>query len=175
MKVSVIIPVYNVESYVEECIRSVQEQTLSDIEIICIDDRGSDNSIQIIEKLAEKDKRISIFSNDRNEGLAKSRNEGLSKARGEYIYFLDSDDMIEPDTLEKMYLISKEDELDAVVFGARFIYETKELEEKFSTNPSEFKGDYPEVLDGKKLFVQWMEIWDWMPSQPRYFFNRSFL
>ena len=62
MKVSVIIPVYNVESYVEECIRSVQEQTLSDIEIICIDDRGSDNSIQIIEKLAGKDKRISIFS-----------------------------------------------------------------------------------------------------------------
>ena len=175
MKVSVIIPVYNVESYVEECIRSVQEQTLSDIEIICIDDRGSDNSIQIIEKLAGKDKRISIFSNDRNEGLAKSRNEGLSKARGEYIYFLDSDDMIEPDTLEKLYLISKEDELDAVVFGARFIYETKELEERFSTNPSEFKGDYPEVLDGKKLFVQWMEIWDWMPSQPRYFYNRSFL
>ena len=175
MKVSVIIPVYNVESYIEECLRSVQEQTLPDIEIICIDDKGSDNSIQIIEKLAEKDKRISIYTNDKNRGLAYSRNVGLLNAKGEYVYFLDSDDMIEPEALESLYQIAKKDELDAITFCARFVYENKDLEEKFSTNPARFKGEYPDILEGKTLFVQWMKIWDWMPSQPRFFYNRRFL
>lgn len=102
VKVSVIIPVYNVEKYLEECLESVVNQTLSDIEIICIDDGSADKSFEILQQYAEKDSRIKIFKQE-NQGAAAARNNGLDKAIGDYLYFLDSDDYIKSDCLEKMY------------------------------------------------------------------------
>lgn len=175
MKVSVIIPVYNVEPYVAECLESVQRQTLRDIEILCINDASTDGSFEIVRKLAAEDQRIQCYENSRNLGLASTRNCGLELARGQYVYFLDSDDMIRPETLAQLYRKAVEDELDAVVFSSRFIYESEELKEKFSKDRSGFGHVYPGILTGKELFMRWMETWEWMPSQPRYFYDRSFL
>lgn len=175
MKVSVIIPVYNVEKYVEECLRSVMNQTLKDIEIICIEDAGADSSKDIIKRLMGEDSRISLFVNEENMGLASVRNLGMEKAKGEYIYFLDSDDMIKKEALYELYTKAERETLDACIFAADFIYENEELEKKFSSNPAVYKGSYPSVMNGKELYIKWMKVWDWMPSQPRYFYRRDFL
>ena len=102
-KISLIIPIYNVEKYLRECLDSVVNQTFKDIEIICVDDCGTDNSMQIVDEYAKKDERIKIIHHETNKGLAISRNTGMDNATGEYIFFLDSDDYILPNTLEKMY------------------------------------------------------------------------
>ena len=102
-KISVIIPVYNVEKYLSRCLDSVCSQTFNDIEIICINDCSPDNSAEILQEYAEKDKRIRIINKEKNGGLSAARNSGFAVATGEYIYFLDSDDWIELDFLEKMY------------------------------------------------------------------------
>lgn len=175
MKVSVIIPVYNVEDYVEDCIKSVLNQTLQNYEIVCIHDAGTDNSWSKVKALALEDNRIKLLENPENKGLATTRNTGLKKAQGEYVYFLDSDDMIRPDALESLYESSSADDLDIFIFGADFIYETKELEENFRTNPARFKKDYPLVMSSQELYKEWIKYWDWMPSQPRYFYKRDFL
>ncbi|MBO7641698.1 MAG: glycosyltransferase [Alphaproteobacteria bacterium] len=102
VKISVIIPVYNVEKYLARCLDSVTKQTLKDIEIICINDGSIDKSVSIVEQYAKKDKRISLI-NQENKGLSAARNTGMRVARGKYISFVDSDDWIDLDFLEKLY------------------------------------------------------------------------
>lgn len=173
--VSVVIPVYNVERYVAECLDSVLAQTLTDIEIICINDCSTDGSRAVVESYLEKDARISLYDNEVNRGLATTRNRGLDRAKGKYVYFLDSDDMIERNALQELYSAAERDNLDAAVFAARFIFEDESMRPKFGSNPAAYKGDYPDVMNGQELYKKWMELWDWMPSQPRYFYRREFL
>lgn len=101
-KVSVIIPVYNTEEYIAKCLETVINQTLKEIEIICIDDGSSDNSLNILKKFAEKDERITIIKQE-NFHAGVARNAGLAIAKGEYLSFLDSDDFFELNMLEEMY------------------------------------------------------------------------
>ena len=100
MKISVIIPVYNVEKYLRQCLDSVINQTYKDLEIICVEDCSTDNSPQILQEYAQKDERIKILYNEKNSKLGPTRNNGLKVATGEYIHFLDSDDWLEPDAYE---------------------------------------------------------------------------
>lgn len=102
MKISVIIPVYNVEKYLKQCLDSVINQTYKDLEIICVNDASTDNSPAILQEYAQKDNRIIIINNEKNSKLGPTRNHGMQYATGEYIHFLDSDDWIEPDTYEKL-------------------------------------------------------------------------
>lgn len=175
MKVSVVIPIYNVEKYIVACVNSVRNQTLTDIEIICIHDNGSDNSFELVKQMAKEDSRICLYENDENMGLAATRNKGMDFATGQYIYFLDSDDMIVPDALEKLYERAEKDMLEVQVFGACFIYENEELKQKFGSNPRKFKQNYENIISGQELFIEWMKVWDWMPSQPRFFYKKAFL
>ena len=99
-KVSVIIPVYNVEKYLRECLDSVVNQTLKDIEIICVNDGSTDNSLQILEEYASQDSRIKIINNEKNMFAGPSRNKGLTASSGEYVYFMDSDDYLKLNALE---------------------------------------------------------------------------
>lgn len=103
MKISIIVPVYNAESFLERCLDSVLSQTLSDIEVICIDDCSKDNSFKILNEYAEKDSRLKCFRNEANIGQGLTRNKGLDMARGEYIAFVDCDDWIEADMYEVLY------------------------------------------------------------------------
>lgn len=110
-KISVIIPIYNVENYLKDCLDSICTQTLTDIEIICIDDGSTDNSLSIINEYASKDSRIKVISK-KNGGQATARNLGIKEAQGEYIAFVDSDDFIESEMLEKLYSKAKDNNLD---------------------------------------------------------------
>jgi len=100
--VSVIIPVYNTEKYIAECLDSVLSQTFKDFEAICIDDGSTDNSLSIIKEYAARDSRIKIMS-QKNQGVVAARNNAIATACGEYILPLDSDDMIAPDCLKVLY------------------------------------------------------------------------
>lgn len=116
-KVSVIIPVYNTELFVEEAIKSVLNQTLTDIEVIVVNDGSTDNSLQVIERLSNTDSRIKKITQE-NQGQSVARNLGLNIAKGEYIYFMDSDDMISQNTLEICYTKCTSEDLDFVFFDA---------------------------------------------------------
>ena len=125
-KVSIVVPVHNVEKYVGECIESLVNQTLKDIEIICIDDCGKDNSMQIIEQFAQRDKRIKIIKNTKNRGVSYSRNIGIKKAIAPYILFCDSDDMLTPDACEKMLNIITQQNADIAACSMKIIYEANQ-------------------------------------------------
>ncbi|WP_157159381.1 glycosyltransferase family 2 protein [Brachyspira pilosicoli] len=114
IRVSVIVPIYNVEDYLRECLDSIINQTLKDIEILCIDDCGTDNSINILEEYSKKDDRIKIISHKENKGLGPARNTGIKESKGEYISFIDSDDYVSMDYLENLYNTAKKYNTDVV-------------------------------------------------------------
>jgi len=174
-KVSVIIPVYNVELYLADCLDSVVNQTLQEIEIICVNDGSTDNSLAILRKYQKDDKRIKIIDFPRNGGQSYARNQGISKARGEYIYFLDADDMIVPEAMEDLYVLSKRENLDIVYFDTYLIFETKQLASKFNAYKTERKAEYQRVYHGEALFAEFIENDDWVVSPPRQFFKYKFL
>lgn len=106
--VSVVMPAYNAERYIETAIRSVKAQTFTDWELIIIDDGSKDSSVEIIERLAEEDSRIKFFRNDENMGVAKTRNRGMKLSCGKYVAFLDSDDIWYPNKLDAQLTRMKE-------------------------------------------------------------------
>lgn len=113
-KVSVILPIYNVAKYLRKCLDSVINQTLKDIEIICINDCSADNCENIILEYAKKDGRIKIINNEKNYGIGFSRNIGINESSGEYISFIDADDYIEKDYIEILYNTAIKNKADIV-------------------------------------------------------------
>lgn len=112
--ISVIIPVYNVAKYLAKCLDSICKQTLSDIEIICINDCSTDDSLEILRNYAKKDKRVQIIDLKENQGAAVARNKGLEIARGEYLGFVDPDDYIDLNFYEELYKKAQETRADIV-------------------------------------------------------------
>lgn len=165
VKVSVIIPIYNVEEFLRECLESVIDQTLQEIEIICVNDGTKDNSMDIVKEYVPKDKRI-IIVNKTNGGLSSARNTGMDIASGEYLYFLDSDDYLRPQTLEKLYGLAKENDLDNIFFSAETFFENDEVKEKNKSYITYYdrNRDYMGVYDGQELFTLMEEANDFKPS-----------
>lgn len=116
VKVSVIVPVYNVENYLAECLDSLLNQTLKEIEIICVDDCSPDNSAQIMRNYAERDKRIKNIFLTQNGGLSHARNQAMKQMKGKYVFFLDSDDMLELEALEKLYNVAEANNAEHLSF-----------------------------------------------------------
>ena len=132
--ISVIVPVYNVEKYVERCIDSIMNQTYKNIEVIVVDDGSTDKSLEIIKNKYKKNKKISIYHKS-NGGLSSARNYGLEKCNGEYIAFIDSDDWIDPDCIEKVVkCIQVNDFPEIVEFGYRKVNDNIVIEEKKLNN-----------------------------------------
>ncbi len=123
-KLSVIIPIYNVEKYIPQCLDSILNQAFKDFEIICVNDGSSDNSLSVLQSYKEKDDRI-IIIDKKNEGSGIARNAGLAIAKGDYIYFVDGDDWVEENVFDK--IIAKADELntDILIFGGLSYYDGK--------------------------------------------------
>lgn len=113
-KVSIVIPVYRVEKYIETCLETLQNQTLEDLEFIFIDDCGGDSSLETIERYAESDSRIKVIRNPENMGAGRSRNRGIDAATGEYIAFLDPDDWVDKNFYEVLYQRAVEEGCDIV-------------------------------------------------------------
>lgn len=106
MKISIIMPVYGVEDYVEKAIKSVLSQSLTDFEFFAVDDGSKDKSGAICDELAKTDSRLKVIHQE-NQGSSAARNAGLDKATGKYVYFIDADDWIEQDMLENMYNLAE--------------------------------------------------------------------
>lgn len=161
-KISIIIPVYNTEEFVEEAVRSIMNQTLKDIEIIIINDGSTDNSLSIIKRLANEDNRIQIYS-QKNQGLSITRNQGISYANGKYLYFMDSDDFLEPEALEICFLKSEENTLDFIFFDADILNKNTNYninlnyQRKDCTNPNI-------VYNGIQIFTILIESSKYTPS-----------
>lgn len=147
MKVSVIVPVYNVEKYLEKGLDSLAKQTLKDIEIIIVNDGSPDNSQKIIDKYVKKYPTMKCYIKE-NGGLSDARNYGIKKATGEYIAFMDSDDYVSEDTYEVMYNKAKEKDFDMVVCDLNYVYPNDELMEVTSgiaSDTEDIKGIYTNI------------------------------
>lgn len=131
IKVSLIIPVYNVEKYLKECLNSAINQTLKEIEIICVDDGSTDGSKKILKEYAKKDSRIKII-NQKNQKQGAARNNAMKIAKGEYLVFLDSDDYLRDDALELIYSKMKKNNLDMLSYSG---YNFKDGSNEKEINP----------------------------------------
>ena len=116
VKISAIMPVYNVEKFIGKCIESLQAQTLTEWELIAVDDGSPDNSGAICDEYAKNDSRITVIHKE-NGGAPSARNTAIPQAKGEYLYFVDSDDWAEPTMFEDMYKMAKENNAQLVVAG----------------------------------------------------------
>ena len=152
IKVSVVIPVYNVEKYLEDCIKSVINQTLDDIEIICVNDGSTDKSLDILERYALEDSRMTIISQE-NRGHAVATNIGMTQASGKYLFLMDSDDIIRHDALELAFNKAEETNVDFVLFKAiNYDNQTKEYYETKSYSMDEvFKRVKEDVFNYKDV------------------------
>lgn len=115
--VSVIIPIYNVENYIIECVESIAMQTFKNIEIVCVDDGSSDASFSLVKEYAKNDSRFTLIEQT-NQGVSAARNHGIAQAKGKYLYCMDSDDVLELHAIEELYKKAEENDLDVVYFDA---------------------------------------------------------
>lgn len=146
-KVSIIIPVYNVEKYLEDCVQSVQKQSYENLEIILVDDGSTDNSGKLCDSLAQEDKRILVF-HTKNQGVSAARNFGLKQAGGKYVAFVDSDDLTESGYIESLTNKLEEDETIGL---AVCDYKMKTDNNIFEVAPKNKKASYC-VKDEKDFF-----------------------
>lgn len=144
VKVSIIVPIYNVDKYLGKCLESLINQTLKDIEIICVDDGSVDNSLKILEKYAQQDKRIKVISKS-NSGVSDARNMGLENAIGEYIGFIDPDDWIDLDYYEKLYSQAIKYNCDIAVADIKRVINNKQYI-SYTTGTTQIVDDYYKKL-----------------------------
>ena len=119
--ISVIVPVYNAEKYLVQCLDSLVQQTYNDLEIITVNDCSNDNSLNILREYATRDKRIKVIDLPVNSGVSFARNTGIAAASGEWISFVDSDDWVDLVRYEKLYTYAEQENADAVLDGFRYI------------------------------------------------------
>ncbi len=160
MKISIIIPVYNVAPYIEECIQSVMNQTYKNLEVLIVDDCGTDNSMDLVfrmlgnqEVVVRQNILFRVIHHDRNKGLSEARNTGIEEASGDYIYFLDSDDYIVPNCLELMATKALETHADCI--ESRFLTSNDDTR-KF---PIGYKESKKEIMN--LFYVRTMHIEAW--------------
>ena len=155
-KVSILVPIYNVEKYLRQCLDSLVGQTLQEIEIICINDGSTDSSPEVIKEYAKEDERIKVITK-KNSGYGDSMNKGLAKATGEYIGIVESDDFIELDAFEKLYALAKEFDAD-VVRGNFYEYRGGKNQVNLSVDPQDV-GRLVNPKQRTSIFYQQPAIW----------------
>ena len=163
-QISVIIPIYNCEKYIKECLSSLIKQTFKNFEIICINDGSNDDTLKILKKFEAKDERIIIF-NQNNSGPGIARNIGMKKSKGEYLIFLDSDDIFKKTMLEELYIKIKENDSDVVICNSQNFEKKKWwkkfYEKNYLINDNIIKQKTFSSLDIEKDFFNLFIWWPW--------------
>ncbi len=166
VKITAIMPVYNVEKFIGKCIESLQAQTLTEWELIAVDDGSPDNSGAICDEYAMADSRITVIHKE-NGGAPSARNTAIPKARGEYLYFVDSDDWAEPTMFEDMYTVAKENDAQLVVAGyyidtyysdTEFYTQEQALPSKKFGSQREFREYAHNMFDKNLLYTPWNKL-----------------
>ena len=175
-KVSIIIPVYNVEKYLSDCLDSAVCQKLEEIEIICVNDGSTDSSASILERYSCEYNNITVIEQE-NQGLSCARNAGFLHASGEYIYFLDSDDRITANAMEEMYNLAHKDDLDVLYIDGSAIYENEKLKERFPQYETAYRrnSSYDAITSGWELFSHMVENGEYCVSASLQFIKREYL
>lgn len=153
-KVSIIVPVYNVEKYLSDCLDSILSQNFKDMEVICVDDASDDNSARIIKEYEKKDEKIKAIFHKKNSGLSATRNSGLKYAQGEYLWFVDSDDVISQGAVERLYRCATEKDVDVVYFEYKK-FSSKQV--KGVVNLDSDSDQHLDVYSGREFFCMEME------------------
>lgn len=174
VKVSIIVPVYNVEKYLEQSLNSLIGQSMEEIEIICVNDGSTDSSQSILEAFSKKDKRVKVIT-QKNMGLAGARNTGLSYASGKYVMFCDSDDMFKFNTAQKMYNSAEENEADIVCCDAKCVYMNERLAREDNKDFYYQRGHSYGMDTGKEIFARMMENDNFCDSACLLLINREWL
>ncbi len=179
LKVSIIVPLYNDEKYVEECLNSLRDQKFFGFEILMVDDCGIDKTLELAKKFADVSNRNNKFTcklieNKKNVGLAASRNKGILQAKGKYVVFLDADDYLSHDALEKIYTRMESQNLEELYFNAKSFYESltahRSARENFDKRTS-FDG----VYNGVDLFAKMINLDEFFPQGALRAYKRTFL
>ena len=166
VKVSVIIPIYNAADYLSQALDSVLSQTLSEIEIICVDDGSTDSTLALLREYQAKDARIRIIT-ETNAGPAYARNHGMRRARGEYLAFLDADDFFEPNMLERLYALAKENDLDIAITNFDVYNNKKDRYEQpnaaenadiFDDGRVTSKSEHPDIILTSTVGAAWNKL-----------------
>ena len=167
-KVSVIMPAYNVDRYVRRAVESLQNQTLSDFELLVVDDGSTDRTGQILDKLAERDIRITVFHNE-NGGAPAARNFALDRARGTFVQFMDADDWIEPRMLEDMVAFAEKHTLELVITGfyidtyygnnGEHTSEVKTRPDEVYLTQQEFRAAAWQLFDQNLFYTPWNKLY----------------
>lgn len=171
--ISIIIPIYNVERYILDCLTSIKKQTYKEIEVICIDDCGTDSSINLVKEFIKEnpDMNVRIINHEYNQGLSVARNTGISVATGQYTMFLDSDDMLVQDSIKKIIPILETNNLDILDCEIIEIYEKKEI----TLNLSVCKKPNTKIITGKEFYVEMIKSNNYVPVVWNKIYNTSFL
>lgn len=174
--VSVIIPVFNTEKYLRECLDSILAQTLENIELICVNDGSLDGSLEILREYEQKYKYITVLDQV-NKGQSAARNTALQLAAGKYVYFMDSDDLLTSKALKELWEISEKNQLDVLYFSGTSFFETNELAKHHRgfINNYHRKGKYNEVLDGPGMLTALYNNNDYYVSPCLQFIKRDYL
>lgn len=173
VEISVVIPVYNVEDFLAECLDSIVNQSFKDIEIICVNDGSKDSSLDILNEYASRDDRITVI-NQENGGHAVATNRGMDIAKGKYIFLMDSDDILDLNAFEQTYKVAEERNVDFVIFQAINYYMDKDEyieEENYSMNAlADYVGDSVFSYRDVKDFVFDISVTPWSKL-----YNRKFI
>lgn len=172
IKVSVIIPVYNVEPYLKDCVDSILNQTLKDINILLIDDGSTDLSGEICDRYADEYTNIRVI-HKKNEGQGVARNVGVSLATGKYVYFMDSDDLLEKDALLFLYNEAECKQLDVLIFSAESFCDDENID--FNPYGYQITQDLEHEMTGIELFKLLYYSREYSCSIPMRFYNKNFL
>jgi len=173
--VSFIVPVYNVEKYLADCLDSILNQDIDNFEVICIEDCSTDHSLEILNQYTKKDKRVFIIQNEINKGLSYNRNLGMKIAKGRYIYFIDSDDKLCNRTLSQLIELGDREHLDVVLFEADHESETNDLRRKYHVNFWERVNSYKGIYTGGEIFAKFVENGEMISAVWVQLWNRKFL
>lgn len=170
LDLSIIIPIYNIQNYILECVNTLLESTFLNYEIILVNDGSTDESLTVIKNIAYKKKNIKIIDK-KNGGLSSARNAGLSKASGKYIFFVDGDDFISIKSIEKMFVFAEEKKLDIAIGNGKYYFEDKSNKNNYFIQGKKLE-QIKSVLTGEEVLefminnsCYKMEVWDKLYSR----------
>ena len=172
--VSVIVPIYNVEKYLRECINSIIGQTYAALQIILVDDGSPDGCGAICDEYAAKDERIEVL-HCVNGGLSAARNRGLKRCKGKYVFFVDSDDWLEENAVQVLVRKSEEEKLDILLYDAISFDEESPYEQDEENHKYIREHDYHQVQSGADMFLAMVKNDEYRSPVQYYFYLRSFL
>ena len=172
-RISVIVAMYNIERYVEECIQSLRSQTFPDFEVVCVNDGSTDESLERAKRAADGDARFKFVTRP-NGGLSAARNTGLDSATGDYVCFLDGDDCYAPHALQALSDAANRNNLDLVDFSAQSFYDTREARRAHEED-YDYRDPVAGVHDGQTLFTLYMAKRQFVSSACFHLIRRSML